>query len=202
MFLSNKSFQRFEQHIIFKLMTSSFSNSIASTATDNVLLIIKQWKVRSSAIKKYHFFKYIFQKASQLRNYPICKTDGTTSWGCTMGNVGVKFGILLLYEAVSATVSLIPRWRRESEEGGSGSPLYRLNFNMRKFELLYLRNFYLVIQNMNSTLPMYVGSIEKLSCPFWVLNSIRTVLINFNPLLTRAWEFNSFVIFSREIVVK
>ena len=78
-----------------------------------------------------------------------------------MGNVGVKFSILLLYEAVSATVSLIPRWGRESEEGGSGSPLYRPNFNMRKFELLYLRNFYLVIQNMNSTLPMYVGSIEK-----------------------------------------
>ena len=40
------------------------------------------------------------------------------------------------------------------EEGGSGSRLYRPNFNMWKFELLCLRNFYLVIQNMNFTLLM------------------------------------------------
>ena len=44
LFLSNKSFHRFEQHIIFKLMTCCFHNSIASTATDNDLLILKQWK--------------------------------------------------------------------------------------------------------------------------------------------------------------
>ena len=54
-------------------MTYCTPNSIALTAIDNDLLILKE--VRSSAIKNYHFFKYIFQKASQLRNYPICKTE-------------------------------------------------------------------------------------------------------------------------------
>ena len=43
LFQSNKSFHRFEQHIIFKLMTYRSPNSIALTAIDNDdLLILKQ----------------------------------------------------------------------------------------------------------------------------------------------------------------
>ena len=89
----------FEQHIIFKLMTYRSPNSIALSAIDNDLLTLKQWKLS--------FFKYIFQKASQLRNYPICKTEQLHE-AVHGETVGVKFSILLLYEAVGATVSLIP----------------------------------------------------------------------------------------------
>ena len=42
LFLSNKSFHRFDQHVIFKLMTYCTPNSIALTAIDNDLLILKQ----------------------------------------------------------------------------------------------------------------------------------------------------------------
>ena len=55
LFLSNESFHRFEQHIIFKLMTYCFHNSIASTATDNDLLILKQRK-------GFSFFKIYFSE--------------------------------------------------------------------------------------------------------------------------------------------
>ena len=100
--------------------------------------------MRSSAIKNYHFLNIFFRgPGGQLRNYLICKTEQLheVSWG----NVGVKFNIFLLYEAVSATVSLIPGWERRGpgEEGGSDFRLYRPTFNNRwKFELRYLRNFY------------------------------------------------------------
>ena len=50
--------------------------------------------------------------------------NGKISRGCAWGNAGVKFSILVLYEALSATVSLTPGWGRESEVG-SGSRLYR-----------------------------------------------------------------------------
>ena len=146
--LSNKSVHRSEEHIIFKLMTYRSPNSIALTAIDNDLLILKQWKGALHGHQKLSFSR-------MPRSWGIilyAKRNGT-SWGCTWGN-GVKFSILLLYEAVSATVSLIPGQGRESEEGGGGSRLYRPNFNMWKFELLYLRNLYLVIQNMNFTLPV------------------------------------------------
>ena len=42
LFLSNKSFHRFEQHVIFKLMTYCTPSSIALTTIDNDLLILKQ----------------------------------------------------------------------------------------------------------------------------------------------------------------
>ena len=42
LFLTNKSFHRFEQHVIFKQMTYCTPNSIALTAIDNDLLILKQ----------------------------------------------------------------------------------------------------------------------------------------------------------------
>jgi len=65
LFLSNKSFHRFERHIIFKLMTYCCPNSIALTAIDNDLLILKQWKGALLGHQKLSFFKYIFQRASQ-----------------------------------------------------------------------------------------------------------------------------------------
>ena len=100
--------------------------------------------MRSSAIKNYPFLNIFFRgPGRQFRNYLICKTEQLheASWG----NVGVKFNTFLLCEAVSATVSLIPGWKRRgpAEEGGSDFRLYRPTFNNKwKFELPYLRNFH------------------------------------------------------------
>ena len=81
LFLSNKSFHRFERHIIFKLMTYCCPNSIALTAIDNDLLILKQWKGALLGHQKLSFFKYIFQRAWQAVQELSYLQNGTTSWG-------------------------------------------------------------------------------------------------------------------------
>ena len=56
-------------------------NSIALTAIDNDLLILKRWKGALLGHQKLSFFKYIFQRAWQAAQELSYLQNGTTSWG-------------------------------------------------------------------------------------------------------------------------
>ena len=146
--------------------------------------------MRSSAIKNYLFLNIFFRGPDrQFSNYLICKTEQLheASWG----NVGVKFNTFLLCEAVSATVSLIPGWKRRgpAEEGGSDFRLYRPTFNNKwKFELPYLRNFHFGDTKYELYTAYVSGKYLKNNLPLLGAEFYQNSADQFKPFLTRASE--------------